>query len=352
MANIVIIEGQFNVNGVYFAGSPVVIKVSGLEWPTNPSSPFTVVKVGVTYGGKEVGSFHTDTGGDTEIVFDIQSALRTIWADYDFSQEAASANSSGSIIRGYRGYTFDIYTEYLSEDGVFTQTHQGPIPGGACCIGKLTEWERRKASTDVSGLLLTNLRFGDASTKPTSSPERVGENSCTSWVGLGANGTVSHFYASGATMENDSETEHAPMVLRDSQPYVDFLFLNRRGAVETCSGLTKEAMEITADATQYALVGRPSFAPARSLMAIGSENRRSWQMSSGPVAREWAEWWTMEFLGGAEKKLWWMKYPLHDPAAAYVPVTVTPAKKNVTIYDKNKQQMPHVDFTVTLGLEG
>ena len=350
MANIAVIDGQFNANGVYFAHSPVVIRVSGLKWPTETPSPFTVVRITVTYNNNEVGRFRADTGGESEIVFDISSALRAIWADYDFSQEAASANSNGSTIRGYRGYTFDVYTEYLS-DGVFTQTHEGPIPGGACCIGKLTEWERRKASTDVSGLQLTNLRFGDASTKPTSSPERVGENSCTSWVGLGANGTVSHFYAPGATMGNDSETEHAPMVLRDSQPYVDFLFLNRRGAVETCSGLTMEAMDIDTEVTQYALVGRPSFAPARSLMAIGSENRRSWQMSSGPVTREWAEWWAMEFLGG-EKKLWWMKYPLYDPAAAYVPVTVTPAKKNVTIYDRSKQQMPHVDFTVTLGLEG
>jgi len=35
-----------------------------------------------------------------------------------------------------------------------------------------------------------------------------------------------------------------------------------------------------------------------------------------------------------------------------VPVIVEPSKKSITIYDRSKQQMPHVDFTVTLALEG
>jgi hypothetical protein len=87
-------------------------------------------------------------------------------------------------------------------------------------------------------------------------------------------------------------------------------------------------------------------------MAIGSDGRRSWQMSSGYVTREWAEWWAMEFLGGKRKR-WWMKYKGPGQATpAYVPVIVEPAKKSISIYDKTKQQMPHVDFTVTLALEG
>jgi len=36
----------------------------------------------------------------------------------------------------------------------------------------------------------------------------------------------------------------------------------------------------------------------------------------------------------------------------YVPVIVEPAKKSVSIYDRAKQQLAHVDFTVTLALEG
>jgi hypothetical protein len=31
---------------------------------------------------------------------------------------------------------------------------------------------------------------------------------------------------------------------------------------------------------------------------------------------------------------------------------VEPSKQNISIYDRTKQQMAHVDFTVTLALEG
>ncbi|MBQ9705531.1 MAG: hypothetical protein IJV55_05010, partial [Paludibacteraceae bacterium] len=115
------------------------------------------------------------------------------------------------------------------------------------------------------------------------------------------------------------------------------------GAVETCSGRTKESMDIDVQSQQYSRVERPSLRPTRSLMAIATGGRRSWQMSSGYVTREWAEWWALEFLKGRRH---WMLYQ-----GRYVPVTIKPAKNSVSIYDKSKQQAPHVDFTVTLGLE-
>ena len=353
MANIVIIEGQFNKDGSYFADSPVVIRVSGLKWPA--SSPFTVVQVNVVYDGKVVGNFHADTGGQTEITFDISSALQAIWAGYTYAAELTAANGRNSTTRGYRNYSMEVYTEYLSDDGNFTTSPTETFPGGKCMIGGLTEWERSRVdNADASTQEFINRRYGDASTKPhqsDSAPERVGSLSPTSWVDLSASGTTQHFYAAGATMVNDGNTDHAPLVLRDSQPYVDFLFLNRRGAIETCSGQTLEAMGINVKVTQYSRTERPSFKPVRSLMAIGQDGRRSWQMSSGYVTREWAEWWTLEFLGG-KRKQWWMRYPVGDANGTYVPVIVEPAKQNISIYDRSKQNMPHVDFTVTLALEG
>jgi hypothetical protein len=67
-------------------------------------------------------------------------------------------------------------------------------------------------------------------------------------------------------------------------------------------------------------------------------------MSSGRQTREWTEWWTLEFLMARK---WWMKYQ-----GSFVPVIVEPAKKSNGIYDKAKQQMASVEFTVTLALEG
>ena len=349
------VTGMFGNNKTYFSGSPVVIDIAGLEW--NSNSPFNIVRVNVMYGGKMVGDFHADTGGQTAISFDIESALQSIWADYDFASEVSNATAaltatSGegqSATREYRRYSIQLSTEYLdSHDNEFTSTESQTFDGGSCMIGALTEWERyniaNKENADASHLEGTNLRNGDASTKPTSSLERVGRLSITSWVDLGDAGTTSTFFPPTASPTADDKTQHAPLVLRDTIDYQDFLFVNRRGAVETASALMKEALDISAEAKRYNRVERPTFKPSRSLLSIPSGGRRSWEMSSGYVSREWAEWWTEEFLHGQRH---WM---LLDKM--YVPVIVEPAKKSVSIYDRSKQQLAHVDFTVTLALEG
>ena len=371
----VTISGMFGSGKTYFADSPVVINISGLEWPG--SSPFNIVEVDVIYDSKTVGKFRVDTGGQTSISLDISSALKAIWSGYDYTKEVgkandakASAGTSGFTpsdgdgfvngYRSYRSYSLIVYTEYLdSQDGQFKRTASPVITGGQCAIGWLTEWERKKimdehnddtAYADVSCLENTNTRNGDASNKPRTSPERVGSESITSWVDVSSAGTKSVFWPKGATPAADGTSEHAPIVLRDSMPYTDFLFVNRRGAVETCSGQMKEAMGIDVETQHYARSEHPSFKPVRSLMAIAKGGRRSWQMSSGHQTREWAEWWTEEFLMARQ---WWMlwKGPGQD-TASYVPVIVEPAKKQTSVYDKSKQQMPSVEFTVTLALEG
>lgn len=349
------VSGMFGNGHTYFADSPVVIDISGLEWADssgNVASPFTVVRVKVIYEGNVVGEFYTDTGGQTSISFDISSALRAIWSDYTFDQEVSAAAVLGDVIREYRSYSLDIYTEYLdSQDGEFTTTYSGRIDGGQCAIGRFTEMERsritNKRDADVSYREHSNLRNGDASTKPTSSPERVGRDSITSWVDVKNSGTHSMFFlptAGNGAGVADSAYAHAPLVLRDSIPYTDFLFVNRRGAVETCSALTLDGMAISMETKPYARIERPTFIPSRSLMSITQGGRRSWSMSSGGQTREWAEWWVLEFLAA---KRWWMLYD-----GRYVPVIIEPAKKPTSIYDRAKQNMPHVDFTVTPALEG
>jgi hypothetical protein len=381
MANVVTVSGMFGDGHTYFADSPVVIDISGLQWPG--TSPFNIVRVEVVYkrpksgGGYDmvmVGDFHEDTGGQPTARFNISTALKTIWGDYEYTDEvtkaqaALTANVGQSAEREMREYILRIYTEYLLNDdgGVFTVTQCAveidgvqytDIPGGQCLMGGMTEWERSlitdDADRDVSHFEHTGVRNGDASTKPTSTPERVGIDSITSWVDVKEDGTKSIFYPADTTPGDDDVagsqqgwTGHTPIVIRDSVAYIDFLFINRRGAIETCSGMTKEQLGINTDVKQYSRTDGPTFRPTRSLMAIGTDGRRSWQMSSGYVTREWADWWTMEFLGG-KRKQWWMLYK-----GRYVPVTVKAAKSDTVIYDKTKQQMPHVDFTVTLALEG
>lgn len=349
----VTVSGMFGSNKTYFCNSPVVIEISGLEWPS--SSPFTIVRVEVIYDHTVVGKFHADAGGQSSIIFDISSALRAIWSGTTFQSEVAAAQAAAgggannSSSRSYRSYSLSVYTEYIdSTDGELTTTGSGTFTGGRCMLGGLSEMERSVidsiSNADVSHLEQSNTRNGDASTKPTSSPERVGSESITSWVDVSSEGTTSTFYPATASPVSDRASAHAPLVLRDSIPYQDFIFVNRRGAVETCSAQMLESLQIDVEAQQYSRDERPTFIPSRSLMSLSSGGRRSWPMSSGHQTREWAEWWVMEFLRARQ---WWMLYQ-----GTFVPVIVEPAKKSTTIYDRTKQQMPSVEFTVTLALEG
>lgn len=371
MANIVTVSGMFGERDgqihTYFVDSPVVIDISGLQWPGG--SPFNIVRVEVIYDDNIVGDFRVETNRQSSVSLDISSALRSIWSGYPFltektaAQEALNANAEQSVTRYMRTYFLRVFTEYLSSDdgGVFTITQcvdsegRSDIPGGQCLLGGLTERERseieQKEDADVSYWEHKGVRNGDASTKPTSSPERVGRNSITSWVDVQTGLTKSIFYPASVSPKNDDIADrpqgwegHAPIVLRDSVPYTDFLFVNRRGAVETCSALMKEAMEINVATTQYSRVERPAFTPTRTLMTISKEGRRSWAMSSGHVTREWAEWWMLEFLMARRH---WMLYK-----GKFLPVTVTPAKNPTTIYDRAKPQMTSVGFTVTLAFGG
>lgn len=364
---------MFGNGKTYFADSPVVINIEGLEWPE--SSPVTLVMVNVLYQNNIVGRFRIDAVGRSSVTLDISSALRAMWSDIDYSNVvtmatnvARSPGGTSSQQLHYRLYSLIVYTEYISpSDGEIVTTSSGEIPGGQCRPGRFTELERSLAGSavnaDLSSLDGTNLRFGDASTKPTSSPERVGSDSITSWLDFGANGAsrpfvLLFFFGSGVQGQPDSPSAHAPLVLRDRVPYVDFIFVNRRGALETCSAMMEESMSMDAETKEYGHPEGASFVPERSMLDIASGGRRSWSMSSGHLTREWLEWWVSEFLLARRR---WMLYTYkrfnsntqtYVTERAFVPVTVKPAKKSNTICDLSKQQMESVEFTVTLALEG
>lgn len=365
----VTITGMIGADKTYFAYDPVVIIINNLVFPAD--SPVKVCRIAVMYQSVKVGEFSKEIVNESVAEFNISSALRNIWSDYTYFTDelAAAAGSLGtsgtvhSAMRASRPYTIQVFTGYII-DGQYTETSSPVYNAGSCVMGGRTEWERSLIdnidNADISALEHTGVRYGDASTKPTSSPERVGRDSITSWVDFANTSqeqvsvvTKSIFYPASAPQEPDDRPSsgtgwagHAPIVLRDNIPYADFLFVNRFGAVETCSALPKESMELSVSQNRYSRTEGPSYAPVRPLMAIGGDGRRSWNMSSGYVTREWAEWWTLDFLSGKYKQ-WWMLYH-----GRYVPVVVTPAKTKISIYDRAKQSMPHVDFDVELGYEG
>ena len=312
--------------------------------------------------------FYAEVGNDTSMDFDISTALRAMWDGYTFGDElrAAQDAATGALDtaqvadRACLVYKIHANTEWIDQDG--TPHEGGEFEASEESYGLLGGWTEMERYTGVGQPNIESLIgyiYGRAavlaSTKPTDSPEIIGANSIVS---------------EGMITYQDSETAGSPVIhrqifhpvkedgfnvatfsvnghtyVRDAgRDFVDFLFINSRGAMESCSATMKESLSINISSQVHAHVERPSFVPTRSLMAINSGGRRSWSMSSGYQTREWAEWWTMEFLRSSHH---WM---LID--GRYFPVTVEASKSDVPIYDRTKQELPHIDFTVKLALEG
>lgn len=311
-------------------------------------------------------TLRSEAGNLPSIAFDLSSSLRAAWFGYAWTKEleaAATALATGvtaETLRDSIAYKLSYATEYVGRDGI-TRTEYSSNIESWCLMGGFTELERYSADlheglswlfNTVPEPAISNAGFV-ATTKPTS-PEFIGAKSLVVF------GIVTYFETDDPTdtdpittmqrfypweeYQADSFVLHDRTFVRDSRCNVDFLFINSRGALESCTARTLETEGIEVSTQQYALTGRPSFRPQRSLMAIASGGRRSWKMSSGHVAREWAEWWALEFL---RAKQWWMLYD-----GRYLPVTVEPSNKQTSIYDRTKQDMPSVEFTVTLALEG
>lgn len=312
--------------------------------------------------------FFAEVGNDTSMDFDISTGLRAMWDNYTFGDELRAAQDAATGIldtaqvadRACLVYKVRANTEWIDKDGT---PHEGSSYASSeesyGLLGGWTEVERftGEGQPNIESLIgyIGGRAAVLASTKPTDSPEIIGVNSIVS---------------EGMITYQDSETAGSPVIhrqifhpvkedgfnvatfsvnghtyVRDAgRDFVDFLFINSRGAMESCSATMKESLSINISSQVHAHVERPSFVPTRSLMAINSGGRRSWSMSSGYQTREWAEWWTMEFLRSSHH---WM---LID--GRYFPVTVEASKSDVPIYDRTKQELPHVDFTVKLALEG
>ena len=233
MQNEVSVAGM--VGGTYFSDSPVIIEVDGLEWPA--SSPFTTVKLTVykyAYRGRppqritrEIGIFLRDANQASRVEFDISEALKSAWSDYDFENDVAAAENaysshlSSDRFRPSVFYLFRISKEYISpEDGnlIIEQCTDSDgnydFDGGKCVMGRFSEWERRNLEdADVTLLQDTGKRYGNGSTKPTDSPERVGDFSITSWVSVTQDGTHMHFFCHDERGTTDSEDPHSPIVM-------------------------------------------------------------------------------------------------------------------------------------------
>lgn len=394
------------LGGSYLAGSPIVVDFYDMLWPTGSSLHMLLTNIEVQWldadadfrtafnqtlasliGANpdrrweryltELGYYHgVITPADLPAAraynysflvadkpaysLDVRTAYQSYYFDYDFRREAIMANAvitfGGANVVSFKRAavqgSFSAAMSYIDQSGIKQQTTVIEDELSYVFLGRFTEMERlvraEQGAASIAADIDPETDYAVATTKP-NKPELIGADSLfvvSCFVADGESEDAPPALETRMVSKDVSDTTHLGRTfVRDaSRHYTDFLFVNSRGAIESCSGVALDSMEITATTKHYHHIQGVSFSPERPLFSIADGGQRSWDMSSGYVSRAWAEWWTLEFLRAPQ---WWMRI-----GDRYYPVTIEPSKKNLGIYDRTKQSMSHIDFTVTLAYEG
>ena len=125
---------------------------------------------------------------------------------------------------------------------------------------------------------------------------------------------------------------------------VHFLrFINGFGAVENISVRSKDKLSYEVSGETHSLVQEASVRPSDRRYATKSQPVGVYELSSGYVPQRWAEWYVQELL--TSPRVW------IQLGGKWVPALIE-AEDDCVIYDRAKPEMPHVDFTLRLAIDG
>lgn len=156
-------------------------------------------------------------------------------------------------------------------------------------------------------------------------------------------GTVNHDIDGELTVDSGYVgTKHG--YYRTNTHGVHFLrFINGFGAVENISVRSKDKLSYEVSGKTHSLVQGVSTRPTDRRYATKSQPAGVYELSSGYVPKQWAEWYVQELLTSPKV---WMQL-----GGKWVPALIE-AEDDCVIYDRTKPEMPHVDFTLRLAIDG
>lgn len=125
---------------------------------------------------------------------------------------------------------------------------------------------------------------------------------------------------------------------------VHFLrFINGFGAVENIAVRSKDKLSYEVSGEEHSLVQEISTRSTDRRYADKKQPVGAYELSSGYVPQRWAEWYVQELL---TSPCVWIQI-----GGKWIPALIE-SKDDCVIYDRSKPEMPHVDFTLRLAIDG
>jgi len=316
-----------------FIENPIIVRIPGTyTFPEDSTFRQIVIKVDIhsTWDGKDsTYYFYADASAGTELSVDISSALRGAMKGWEPDAETLNISYDTAFDCTYPYATFSAYLwkKYMQDGIVYdTEKNRTERTGAYAYYGGLSGYElltfEKHAYTFASGMFFTR--------KPKSGEvHAVGDISTSSVINAGVVRTHGEVVTTADFEKGELQ---------------QFLFVNSLGVLETVSAFSRESLAYGIESETKNLASAPSYFAKPNRTTHKTGGRGKLVMSSGFVTRDWADWWTTEFLMA---KKYWMLYD-----GRWLPVTVTPADDESTVYNKAEQRIPHVDFDVEIAVEG
>lgn len=334
-------------SGSLLIGNPIMVSVTAESGLSNATFHRVklIVKAALSTDGTEKEYPLSAVAGNGEVVeFDISTVLRSAASKYEY-EYATSARSYP-----YLAYTLTAYDEYML-NGILHETGEMNYNSGAksyALMGAFTERERYLTSgttRDVTAYTrkpLTGeicapgelLVYPSASITPLKITDTLTSGPLANVATLEGSGAKTY---GGRTIYVDPNAKNRML----------FQFVNGYGVVETISAEMLEEVDSRGSTEVDEVTAPSSFVKPHSSVARRDERKAVYKCSSGYINKEWAEWWATEFLGGDK----WRKggrckcWVLLDDN--WLPCTVVP-DDDITLYDRSKPGLIHVDFEVRL----
>ena len=120
-------------------------------------------------------------------------------------------------------------------------------------------------------------------------------------------------------------------------------FINGFGAVENISVRSRDKLSYEVSGENHSLVQEIGVRPTDRRYSTKSQPVGVYELSSGYVPQRWAEWYVQELL--TSPRVW------IQLGGKWIPALIE-ASDECVIYDRSNPEMPHVDFTLRLAVDG
>lgn len=308
-----------------FSGDPVV--VSAVPNSFTEGSIFRQIVVDVQCdimpisGNRSFQFVVAAIDNNKEVILDISSALRSTLSQWQY--DASSVVDGARITYPYLQFYVTAHEREMTADGKVIDYSPTKEPSGEgvsfkSYLGRVGEYAR------WNGIKPDGRKF---SSKPAGEVFASGQLMCLAT--LAESGVTTTVAAAGTNYSSERKV---------------FLFVNSYGVFETISVLTNESMSYEVSSTRLALSQPPSYIAKPAVSTHKQGGGAVWQMSSGYVNCDWADWFASEFLTARQYWMW------HD--GKWLPVVVEPDGDTVTVVDRNDPSLLSVNFTVRSAVSG